>query len=191
LRATGFGYLIPALWLLWLAIWLLAAGATKETVRRGSIGSRLSYTVPLWIALWLLIARRLPWEPLNARFVPLAEWPIVAGTALVVLGLTFATWARVYLGRNWSAAVTLKRDHELVRSGPYHWVRNPIYTGILFALAGSALARGRWAGVLAVVIAFCSFWYKARLEERVMHDAFGVEYDAYRREVNSLIPFVL
>jgi len=184
-------YLIPALWVAWLAGWWLAARNTKQTARHESLGSRLSYTVPLGIGVWLLISRRIPWPALNARFVPLATWPYVVGVALVVVGLAFATWARVYLGRNWSASVTLKRDHELVRSGPYRWVRNPIYTGILVALAGSALARGQWSGVLAVVIAFGSFWYKARLEERVMHAAFGESYDAYRREVKSLIPFVL
>ena len=184
-------YSIPALWAAWLAGWWLAAGSVKKTLRRESFGSRLKYTLPLWVAVWLFISRRIPWVALNARFVPPAAWPGVLGLALVVLGLGFATWARVYLGRNWSAAVTLKRDHELVRSGPYRWVRNPIYTGILIALAGSALARGQWSGVLAVAIAFGSFWYKARLEERVMHEAFGAEYDAYRREVRSLIPFVL
>ena len=186
-----YSYLIPGLWLVWLAVWILAAGHTKQTLRRESLGSRLTYTVPLWIAAWLLISRRVPSAALNARFVPLAAWIFVAGVSLVVLGLAFATWARVYLGRNWSAAVTLKRDHELIRSGPYRWVRNPIYTGILVALAGSALARGQWSGVLAVAIAFGSFRYKARLEERVMHDAFGAEYDGYRRDVASLIPFVL
>lgn len=184
-------YLIPALWLVWLAVWLLAAGQTKQTLRGETLASRLTYTVPLWVAAWLLISDRIPTSPLRSRFVPLAEWPLVVGTALVVLGLAFAAWARVYLGRNWSADVQLKRDHELIRSGPYRWVRNPIYTGILVALAGSALARGRWGGVLAIVIAFASFWYKARLEERVMHDAFGAEYDAYKREVASLIPFAL
>ena len=184
-------YLILGLWLLWMAIWLLSAGVTKKNVRRESLASRLSYTVPLWIAAWLLISRQLPWAALNERFVPLAEWPFVLGTALVVLGLAFAVWARVFLGRNWSAAVTLKQGHELIRSGPYRWVRNPIYTGILIAIAGSALARGQWGGVLAHVFAFASFWYKARIEERVLHDAFGAEYDAYRREVKSLIPFVL
>ena len=186
-----FDYLIPGLWLAWLAGWLLAAASVKQTLRRESLGSRLTYTVPLWAAAWLLISRRIPWAALNARFVPTAAWPYAVGAALVLLGLGVATWARVHLGRNWSADVTLKRDHELVRSWPYRWVRNPIYTGILIALAGSALARGQWSGVLAVVIAFGSFWYKARLEERVMHDAFGAEYDAYRREVKSLIPFVL
>jgi protein-S-isoprenylcysteine O-methyltransferase Ste14 len=184
-------YLIPALWIVWLAGWLLAAGGTKQTVRRESIGSRLTYTVPLWIAAWLLVSSRIPWAVLNARFVPFAAWPGALGLSLVVGGLAFSAWARVYIGRNWSASVELKRDHELVRSGPYRWVRNPIYTGILVALAGSALARGRWAGVVAVAIAFGSFWYKARLEERVMHDAFGTKYDAYRRDVRALIPFVL
>ena len=99
--------------------------------------------MPLWVAVWLFISRRIPWAALNARFVPLAAWPGAVGLGLVVLGLGFATWARVYLGRNWSAAVTLKRDHELVRSGPYRSVRNPIYTGILIALAGSARVVNR------------------------------------------------
>ncbi len=184
-------YLILGLWLLWMAIWLLSAGVTKKNVRRESLASRLSYTVPLWIAAWLLVSRRLPWAALNERFVPLAEWPFVVGTALVVLGLAFAVWARVFLGRNWSAAVTLKQGHELIRSGPYRWVRNPIYTGILIAIAGSALARGQRGAVLALLFAFASFWYKARIEERVLHDAFGAEYDVYRGEVKSLIPFVL
>ena len=184
-------YLIPGLWVAWLAAWWLAAIRTKRTLRRESLGSRLTYTVPLWIAAWLLASSRVPTAALTARFVPRANWLYATSVVLVVVGLGFAAWARVYLGRNWSAAVTLKHDHELIRSGPYRWVRTPIYTGILIALAGSALARGQWSGVLAVAIAFGSFWYKARLEERVMHEAFGVEYDAYKREVRSLIPFVL
>lgn len=186
-----FGFLILAFWIAWLGIWLLASGNTKATLRRESNASRLSYSVPLWIAAYLVLARHVPWEPLDARIVPVAAWPVIAGAAIVVLGLGFAMWARFYLGRNWSANVTLKQDHELIRSGPYRWVRNPIYTGMIVALIGSALARGRWAGVLAVFLMTASFWYKARKEERVLHEAFGAEYEAYRREVASLIPFVL
>ncbi len=186
-----FGYLIFILWIVWLAIWLLASGKTKETLRSESNASRLSYSVPLWIAAYLMIAQHIPWEPLNGRIVPNTEWPVVAGTVIVLLGLGFAVWARFYLGRNWSANVTLKRDHELIRSGPYRWVRNPIYTGMIVAIIGSALARGRWAGVLAAALMTGSFWYKARKEERVLHEAFGAVYDAYRRDVASLIPFVL
>jgi protein-S-isoprenylcysteine O-methyltransferase Ste14 len=186
-----FGYSIFVLWLAWLAIWLLASGKTKETLRSESTASRLSYSVPLWIAAYLMIANHVPWEPLDRRVVPAADWPVVVGAAVTALGLGFAVWARFYLGRNWSANVTLKHDHELIRSGPYRWVRNPIYTGMIVAIFGSALARGRWSGVLAAILMTGSFWYKARKEERVLHGAFGADYDAYRRDVASLIPFVL
>ena len=78
-----------------------------------------------------------------------------------------------------------------MNSGPYAIVRHPIYTGLLLALVGSALARGEWRGVLAVVIAFLALWRKLRLEERWMQEQFGPAYEAYRKRVAALIPFLL
>jgi protein-S-isoprenylcysteine O-methyltransferase Ste14 len=184
-------YLIAGLWGVWLLIWLAAAGTSKENARRESGLSRASHGIPLGLAGWLLIERRFPLGALNARFMPEAEWPFVVGAVIVALGLGFAVWARFYLGRNWSGTVTIKRDHELIRTGPYRWVRNPIYTGMLLGFIGSALARGQWSGVLAVAIAFAAIWHKVRIEERVLHETFGAQYDAYRNEVASLIPLVL
>ena len=109
----------------------------------------------------------------------------------MVAGLLFTIWARLYLGRNWSGVVTLKKDHELVRGGPYRFVRHPIYSGLLLAIAGSAVVRGEWRGVLALIIAFVALWRKLRLEERWLGEAFGEQYAAYRAEVAALIPFVL
>ena len=127
---------------------------------------------------------------LNARFVPSAAWPGVLGLALVVLGLGFATWARVYLGRNWSAAVTLKRDHELVRSGPYRWVRNPIYTGILLAVYATAALKGTVPGIAGAAIITLGLWMKARLEEDWLRQELDAgAYDSYRRRVPMLLPF--
>ena len=88
------------------------------------------------------------------------------GVAAVAAGLAFTVWARICLGRNWSGTVTLKQDHELVRTGPYRFVRHPIYTGLLVAIAGSAVVRGEWRAALALVIAFAALWRKLRLEER-------------------------
>ena len=95
------------------------------------------------------------------------------------------------LGRNWSGVVTVKQDHELIRSGPYRYVRHPIYTGLLIAFAGSAIARGEWRGILALAIVFAALWRKLRLEERWMIETFGDAYLRYRAEVRALIPFVL
>jgi protein-S-isoprenylcysteine O-methyltransferase Ste14 len=111
--------------------------------------------------------------------------------ALTLAGAGFAIWARAYLGRNWSAIVTIKEDHRMVRSGPYALVRHPIYSGFLLALLGSALALGEVRGLVAVALAFLAWWFKSRLEEQFMEQRFGAEYAVYKRRVKALIPFVL
>jgi protein-S-isoprenylcysteine O-methyltransferase Ste14 len=113
------------------------------------------------------------------------------GVALVAFGLLFTVWARVVLGGNWSGSVTLKQHHEIVRTGPYRWIRHPIYTGLVLAFIGSAVARGEWRGVLAVAIVIAALWRKWRLEERWLMESFGTAYADYRKTTWALIPFIL
>jgi len=87
--------------------------------------------------------------------------------------------------------VTIKQDHELVTSGPYAFVRHPIYTGLLLAIGGSAIALGEWRGVVALVLAAAALWMKLRVEERWMREQFGAAYTAYAARVAALVPFVL
>jgi len=115
----------------------------------------------------------------------------LVGVLVLAGGLAFTVWARVILGRNWSGTVTLKEGHELIRSGPYRFVRHPIYTGLLVAFAGSAIARGEWRGLVALAIAFAALWRKLKLEERWLGETFGDAYERYRAEVPALIPFLL
>jgi len=163
----------------------------KRTARREPVVSRLLHLVPLVLALLLVAAPSIPGWVLCERFLPQAAWPFWIGAALTASGLLFAVWARRHIGANWSGTVTLKQDHELVTTGPYAIVRHPIYTGLLLALAGSAMARGELRGLLAVVIATLALWRKLGLEERWMREQFGARYDAYRHRVAALIPFVL
>jgi protein-S-isoprenylcysteine O-methyltransferase Ste14 len=114
----------------------------------------------------------------------------VLGATLTFAGLAFAIWARFVIAGNWSSYVELKRDHELIVAGPYRWVRHPIYTGLLLAFVGSALAVGEWRGVLAVAIVAASFWRKLKLEEAVMRRQFGETYARYAARVPALIPFI-
>ena len=108
---------------------------------------------------------------------------------MVAAGLGFAMWARVHLGRNWSGIVTVKEDHALVRTGPYRAVRHPIYTGLLLALIGTAMAIGQWRGVLAVIFMLIGFLWKIHVEEKRMCENFP-EYGDYRRETAALIPLL-
>ena len=183
-------WLFPLLWVVFIIFWIAMARGGKAVAERESAFSRLSHYGPLLVGIVLLAAPSVPVFPLDARFVPLALWPVRLGAALTVAGIAFAIWARVRIAGNWSSDVTLKRDHELIVEGPYAWVRHPIYTGILVALAGTALAVGEWRGVLAVALAAASFWRKLTIEEAVMRRQFGEGYARYAARVPALIPFV-
>lgn len=178
-------------WLVWLLIWLVLGFRNKRAARRENPVSWALHMLPLMLAAWLLMADRTPWPVLQTRVLPyLPAWHWI-GLALTLGGLAFTVWARVYLGTNWSGSVQVKADHALVRSGPYRWVRHPIYTGLLAAFLGSALALDQWLGVLAFVIVLAGLWYKLRLEERWMIETFGDAYRDYRKHSKALIPGLL
>ena len=181
--------LFVLMWGGWLAVWNVMARRVKEAAQSESAVSRLSHVVPLLIAAYLLVAH-VPLPLLNERFAPPALWLAVLGATLTFAGLAFAIWARFVIAGNWSSYVELKRDHELIIAGPYRWVRHPIYTGLLLAFIGSALAVGEWRGLLAVAIVAASFWRKLKLEEAVMRRQFGETYARYAARVPALIPFL-
>lgn len=182
-------FLFPALWLTWAAYWLWASRRAKPSERREPIVSRLLHALPLLAPIWLLWSNRIPVAFLNVRLFPWSPWEFWIGALITALGMLFTVWARVHLGRNWSGMVTIKHDHELIDSGPYALVRHPIYTGLLVAFIGTAVAGGNWRSVLAVFIAWAALWRKLRLEERWMTERFGERYVAYSRRVPALVPF--
>ena len=180
--------LIPLLWLVWLLYWLLGAGRLKAVARRESRLQRASHGVPLVLAALLLV---LPGHALGALatlFIARSWTGYGIGVALVALGLGYAVQARRHLGANWSATVTLKQAHSLIRNGPYRHVRHPIYTGLLLAFAGSALALAEWRGLLALLLVTGSLWLKLRREERWLLEHFGADYAEYRKTSWALLP---
>lgn len=181
---------LAVLWLAWLAYWVFAARDVKPVRRREPWASRL-LTVALTIPVALLMAAPGKWLPwLSARFLPdtmIVDW---AGLLMVTAGLALAVWARTHLGRNWSGTVTVKEDHELVRSGPYAIVRHPIYTGLLLAMLGTAIILGEWRGLSALCFLSAAFLLKLRREERFMAESFPDTYPGYRAQVPALVPLL-
>lgn len=187
---VNIGMLIKAAWFVFLAYWAIQARAVKSTARNEPFVARfLKYWLPLIVAVLLL-------QPIHGhhdallrlRFVPGTAWLPVLGMLLTWAGVLWAIWARMVLGRNWSAVVQVKDDHELIQHGPYRFTRHPIYTGLLAAFLGTALALGEWRGLLAFGIVALSFWFKLRLEERWMREQFGEAYVAYMGRVKALVP---
>jgi protein-S-isoprenylcysteine O-methyltransferase Ste14 len=112
-----------------------------------------------------------------------------ASVALAAFGIGFAVWARTYLGRNWGMPRSIKENPELVTTGPYAYVRHPIYTGVLLALLGSVLMSGLpW--LIVFVVACGYFIYSAYQEEGVMLRTFPESYPPYKARTKMLIPFI-
>jgi protein-S-isoprenylcysteine O-methyltransferase Ste14 len=181
-------YAISLLWLVWLVYWSVAAIGTKATRRREGLGARLLHIVPLAVGVGLLATPHAPAGWLAVRFLPRSIalfWP---GFAFVAVGLGVAIAARIWLGGNWSGTVTLKQDHELIRGGPYRWVRHPIYAGLLLALLGSAMALNEWRGPIGVALITLAVLRKIIVEEQFLTELFGDEYRRFRTAVPALIP---
>jgi protein-S-isoprenylcysteine O-methyltransferase Ste14 len=185
---TALEWLFACLWWGWFGYWMISARGVKSARRRESLASLAAHGVPLVVAVYLLAAPQLPAGWLTRHFMPPTLIGYLAGAGTTVVGLGLTVWARRTLGTNWSAAVTVKQDHQLVVAGPYRYVRHPIYSGLLLAFAGSALARAEWRGVLAVLIALCGFWLKWRLEERWMRETFGPAYSDYAVRTPAIVP---
>ena len=189
---TIFQWIIPALWLLFIAYWGISALGAKR-----SIGTTAWWKQSLLrLGLVVLIvagfhlfgtgrALRLA-QSYQARSVILGA----IGSVLVLLGVGLAVYARVYLGRNWGMPMSRKEDPELVTSGPYAHVRHPIYSGIVLAMLGSAIGESiYWTLPLIVSVAY--FIYSARHEEELMCQQFPEQYPAYMRRTKMIVPFVL
>ncbi len=178
-------YVIYGLWALFWLAWLAAARTAKRAAR-----SRMRQFVGLRVALFVvlvLLSRSGAFKGHHA----IVTNPILqgTGTALFVTGLGLALWARAYLGRNWGTPMSEKVDAELVTTGPYRYIRNPIYSGMILAAIGTSVAVS-WYWLVAVVFMGAYFIYSATVEEHIMERLFPNDYPAYRRSTKMLVPFM-
>jgi protein-S-isoprenylcysteine O-methyltransferase Ste14 len=182
------------LWVLWLASWTIAALWSGRTAARPDKDREWRYRRFTWPGWILLLSYPVPGLPIDYtawhdwwRLPAAAEWAVVA---LAVAGFGFTWWARVHLGRLWSASLTRKEGHRVIASGPYAIVRHPIYTGLYAAALATFALRACPAVALGLLFYLIGYWVKAREEERFLgleleHEA----YESYRRRVPMLLPF--
>ena len=183
-------HLIMWVWGAWALYWLSAAIGNKPTQRRERLASRLAYMLTLIAGGLLLAWQRPPWgHVLDLQLWPRSALPYFIGLCVLVAGLAFSVWARIHLGRNWSGNVTVKEGHELIRTGPYRYVRHPIYTGILTGALGTAICSGTLRAALGLAIITLALIVKLRAEERFMRQTFPGQYEKYGEEVPALVPF--
>jgi protein-S-isoprenylcysteine O-methyltransferase Ste14 len=180
------------MWLIFCLIWLIAAFGVKKNIVARPAWVRLPVRIAVVAVVLLVFARRVDDRLLLASVAVLLASPVVAliGTLLCAVGIGFAMWARMVIGRNWGTPMTLKQGHELVTTGPYAYVRHPIYSGVLLAMSGSVLVMSLlWLVVL--LLNGLQFIYAARREEQLMLRTFPNQYAAYMQRTKMIIPFVI
>ena len=171
-------------WVIFSLYWEIAASnAAKAKISESSF-SRGIHVVLTNLALLLEIVQ-FSWA---GKYLPVSYFTIAGGLAVTAAGLSIAIWARRHLGRYWSGEITIKVEHELIRTGPYKRLRHPIYTGILTMYVGTAVVTGTWLALVGLAMAAFAYWRKIRLEEANLRIAFGPQYDAYCRESWALVP---
>jgi protein-S-isoprenylcysteine O-methyltransferase Ste14 len=168
-------------WIYWLAVSVgVKAGRTGWT---RFAGIRVAALLVFLLLLRLRVLK-------GYRAVTNDPWLQGIGLALFVLGLALAVWARVYIGRNWGMPMSEKADPELVTTGPYSAIRHPIYSGIILAMIGTAIAVSVY-WLIAVALLGAYFIYSATREERYLTERFPDAYPRYKKSTKMLIPFIV
>jgi protein-S-isoprenylcysteine O-methyltransferase Ste14 len=190
---TIYTRLIAAFWIIFVVYWAAMAIGAKKTIGARfwsrEIGLRVGVLVLILLALRLPVFRQAMRNALTYAAGSSALMGVV-GVVLCALGIGLAIWARTYLGRNWGMPMSRKENPELVTSGPYAYVRHPIYTGMLIAMLGSAIGVTPFWSIPLVLFGLY-FVYSARKEEKLMMEQFPEQYAVYMRRTKMLMPFIL
>jgi protein-S-isoprenylcysteine O-methyltransferase Ste14 len=175
-----------ALWLMFVLYWAIASRNSARTASAESPASTALHQGLLLAAALLLFW---PVPGLNGWFLP-REWTatIAIGAVIQAAFLALAVWARRHLGRNWAAEVRIGEGHELVRTGPYRWLRHPIYTAMLGMFLGTAIASSQYHALVGLALLLIAYVRKTRLEEDILTRTFPATYEEYRKNTWRLVP---
>ena len=183
-------------WIIFLLYWLISARSVKpirET--KGLLGGNW-HVIMYWIGYLLIgdfkfLGRfGIPTKTLAIPLVPHTALVNVVAALLLVAGLIIAIMARHTLAGNWSNSVALKKNHELITTGLYGYVRHPIYTGMLMMFLGTALSFGTLGAAMGFLVILIGILFKLKEEEALMTEHFAGQYKAYKEHTRTLIPFI-
>jgi protein-S-isoprenylcysteine O-methyltransferase Ste14 len=179
-------------WVCWgvvIVTWIVAAAYGSRGARgRRQGGLGLPAFLRIGSIAVALLVYRLAWHDLH-RVTDRSWWIEIPGLVLLVASTAFTIWARVRLGRMWSASPnTLQPRHELRTDGPYAITRHPIYTGLFGMLLGTVLLNGLGVSLAFLVVGAVFLATRIPIEERLMSKTFPDEYARYRERVPRLVP---
>ena len=178
-------------WIFFAAIFLLrkrpAQASEAKRDKRSLVG--IAFQMVAYFLVWF--------QPPHRPFLPpVAALSGVVGIAFAVFTIALAAgsgWlletAVRTLGKQWALPARLVEGHKLVTAGPYAYVRNPIYTGMLGMLIATGLAMEHWIALIAAIVIFSlGMMIRVRTEEKLLRAAFGAEFEEYAKRVPAVVP---
>lgn len=170
-----------------IGFWLSKLSSVKKTVNNTG-GGVMRFFFYFFIILFIYLQYSLDF--LNIKLWPTTLTTKIIADVVTFVGMLIMIWARKTLDNNWSANIVLKQDHELITSGPYAFVRHPIYTGLSLMVLGVVIYVNTLAFAIFFVLFFFGAYYKAKKEERLLSNHFADKYIEYKKKTKALIPFI-
>ncbi len=183
-----FHLLVEFPWIVFVLYWIVSAIRTRDTLQTESFASRYAILLIEAAGFVLLFRHSAGIGFLGHRVMHRTLPSAIVGSILTWMGIGLAIWARYHLAEYWSARITIKEDHQLIRTGPYTRLRHPIYSGIVLAAIGSAVVIDQWRCVLGVCLVLMGYCIKARKEETMLTQQFGDAFREHQKQAGFLIP---
>ena len=183
-----FRLLLAIPWIVFIIYWTVGAFKTRATRETEPFASRFAVLAVEVVGYLLIFNASTGIGFLANRVLPRNLMGPVVGVLLTWLGLALAIWARYHLAEYWSARITIKEDHQLIRTGPYTRLRHPIYSGLILATFGSALVIDRWRCVLGFCLVVAGYCFKAKKEESMLSQQFGEAFREHQKHTGFLFP---
>jgi len=160
----------------------------KAVAREGGRGVLLIRVVGFFALMAFLVMYIIGMDWVDLFFFPLPSWLRWVGFALGLITVVFWTWTQITLDTQWSAQLQLTKNHQLVATGPYAWLRHPLYTGLIGWSFSLALLTANWVFVAVCLLASFGLLWRIPREEQMMLEAFGDEYKAYMQRTGRFFP---
>jgi protein-S-isoprenylcysteine O-methyltransferase Ste14 len=180
--------LIEFPWIVFVVYWIVGAARTRDTREKESLASRYAVLLLEIVGYVLIFKGSTGFGFLETRFIPRTMAIMILGVVCTWAGIGLAIWARYHLAEYWSARITIKEDHQLIRTGPYTHLRHPIYSGLVLATIGSTLVIDEWRCVLGTCLVLTGYCLKARKEETMLCQQFGDAFREHQKHTGFLIP---
>src|SRR5215470_10389512 len=173
-------YAVMGCWVFFLGAFALRSRKAKvrETKRERAAVLGITLQFGCYLAVWLPFLQRPKFSAI-VSLAPVTEWVLAVVTVAVAVGSVWLVDAASRrLGKQWGLAARLVEGHDLITEGPYGWVRNPIYLGMLGLLVATGLALSEWRVLIAATVVFVvGTVIRIRSEEQLLQSAFGTAFE--------------